>query len=203
MDGLVLPLLILAASCVVIALKLGALPAIRRGWGAMRIQKLLHLELPRSHYTILQDVRLASSKECLLVDHLLVSAYGIFVIKHLAGGGKISGKPGDAHWYRTTRRGTQRFQNPLFECVTQVNALRSMLGLDATLFQFVLVFSSQVTFSNPMPVNVTKLDGLPLFIEGRDQLLIDFDEIPKLVGQIRRAKPRSRWLGSNFQPAPR
>jgi len=203
MEGLVLPVVIFTGICVAIAIKLGAFPAIRRWWGALRVRKLLELELPGSHYAILQDITLPSHKEAVQIDHLVISAYGIFVIKHIDFGGQISGKPGDSFWTRTTRRREQAFRNPLFDCVGAVNALKSLLGLDASMFQFVLVFSSNVSFGNPMPTNVTKLDGLPLFIEGRDRLLIDFDEIPKLAGQVRREKSRSRGPGIHFLPAAR
>lgn len=203
MEGLVFSVLIFTGICVAIAIKLGAYPAIRRWWGALRIHKLLELELPGSHYAILQDITLASHKDSVQIDHLVISAYGIFVIKHIDFGGQVSGKPGDAYWTRTTRRREQRFRNPLFACVEEVNALKSLLGLDASMFQFVLVFSSNVTFNNPMPTNVTKLDGLPLFIEGRDRLVLDFDEIPRLAGQVRREKSTARGPGINFLPAAR
>jgi hypothetical protein len=190
MEGLVLPVLVFLAVCLALAIWLGSIPAGQRAWAAMRVRKLLQLELPRSHYTILHDVRLAGDKEPLFIDHLVVSAYGIFVIKQVGGNGTIIGKPADARWFRKGRRNQRAFANPLFECVTAVNALRVLLGLDARLLNFVLVFTGNVKFSSPMPVNVTRLDGLPLFIEGRDKLLIDFDELPALVGRIRAARPR-------------
>lgn len=190
MEGLVLPVVVFLAVCLALGIWLGGIPAGQRAWAAMRVRKLLQMELPRSHYTILQDVRLAGDKEPLCIDYLVVSAYGIFVIKQVGGSGTIVGKPADARWFRKGRNKQRAFANPLFECVTEVNALRSLLGVDARLLNFVLVFTGNVKFSSPMPVNVTRLDGLPLFIEGRDKLLIDFDELPALVGRIRAARPR-------------
>jgi len=190
MEGLVLPVLIFASACLALAVKLGGIAALQRWWAALRIRKLLQLELPRSHYTILHKVRLPGLKEPLHIDYLVVSAYGLFVIKQVAGSGLISGKPGDARWSRCSRRKEHIFSNPLFESLNEVKALRTLLGLDARLLNFVLVFTGNVKFSTPMPVNVTRLDGLPLFIEGRDKLLIDFDELPLLVGRIRAARPR-------------
>lgn len=203
MEGLVLPVLIFTIVCVVLGIKLGTIGALRHRWDAMRIQKLLQLELPRPHYTILQNVSLAGLKEPVLIDHLVVSAYGIFAIKHISGGGNISGKPGDACWLRSTRRKQQAFANPLFECLNHVNALRELLELDASLLNFVLVFTGNVKFSTAMPVNVTRLDGLPLFIEGRDELRIDFDDLPILVGRIKAASPGHTVLRNHFLPAPR
>ena len=203
MEGLVLPVLLFTVFCVVLGIKLGAMESMRRRWSALRIRKLLQLELPRSHYTIMQNVCLAGQKEPLCIDHLVVSAYGIFAIKQISGGGRISGKPGDARWTRFRRRSHQAFANPLFECLNEVNALRGVLGLDASLLNFVLVFTGNVKFISPLPVNVTRLDGLPLFIEGRDKLRIDFDDIPILVGRIKAARPRSNFLRNHFQPAPR
>jgi hypothetical protein len=187
----------------VLGIKLGAVGALRHHWDALRIRRLLQLELPRPHYTILQNVFLAGQKEPVCIDHLVVSAYGIFAIKQISGGGRISGKPGDARWIRSTRRNQQTFANPLFECLNEVNALRDLLELDASLLNFVLVFTGNVKFSTRMPVNVTRLDGLPLFIEGRDKLQIDFDDLPILVGRIKAARPRNIFLRNHFQTAPR
>lgn len=203
MEGLVLPVLLFIVFCVVLGIKLGAVPAVRRWWDALRIRKLLQLDLPRSHYMVMQDVFLPGVKEPVAIDHLVISAYGVFAIKRISGGGRISGKPGDARWIRSTRRKEQPFANPLFECLNEVNALRTILRLDASLLNFVLVFTDDVKFVTPMPVNVTKLDGLPLFIEGKDKLLIDFDDLPVLAGRINAVRLVSGSTRDHFQPAPR
>jgi restriction system protein len=201
MEGLILPVLIFLTVCLTLAIWSGAIRAGQRAWDALRVRKLLQLELPRSHYTILQDVRLAGDKKPLRIDHLVVSAYGIFVIKQIGGSGSISGKPADTRWMRKGRRRQRSFANPLFECVTAVTAVRNLLGLDARLLNFVLVFTGNVKFSSPMPVNVTRLDGLPLFIEGRDKLLIDFDDLPALVGRIRAARQRPSLFRNSIRHA--
>lgn len=200
MEGLVLPVLIFLVVCAALAIFVGAVPAAQRAWDSLRLRRLLQLELPRSHYTILQDVRLAGDKGPLCIDQLVVSAYGIFIIKQVGGNGTIVGKPADARWLRKGRRRQCVFANPLFECVTEVNAVRDLLGLDARLLNFVLVFTGNVKFGSPMPVNVTRLDGLPLFIEGRDKLLIDFDELPALVDRIHAARPPLGLLRSTVRP---
>lgn len=201
MEGLVLPVLVFVAICLALAFWSGAIPAAQRAWDSMRVRKLLQLELPGSHYTLLQDVRLPGANLSLRIDHLVISAYGVFVIKQVSGNGTITGKPADARWFRKGRRSQRAFANPLFECVAGVNALRDLLGLDANLLNFVLVFTGNVKFSSPMPVNVTRLDGLPLFIEGKDKLLIDFDELPVLVGRIRTARTHLGLLRNPARPA--
>ncbi len=204
MEGLLLPVLVIAAigAALALAQRLGAIPAIQRSWASLRVHKLLQLELPRSHYILLRNVVIPDGREVLRIDHLVVSAYGIFVIKQVDGSGTISGKPADARWLRLGRRRQVAFNNPLFECVSQVNALRKLLGLDPALLNFVLVFTGNVKFSSPLPVNVTRLDGLPLFIEGKDRLLIDFDQLPILAGRIRAAAPGGRPAAGQFQAAP-
>lgn len=201
MEGLVLLILIVTLISLALAIRLGAVVTWQRFWASVRIHKLLQLELPRSHYIILQNVWLADHKEPLHIDHLVISVYGLFVIKQVTAGGLISGKPGDARWLRSTRRKEHAFPNPLFECLNEVKALRTLSGLDASLLNFALVFTGNVTFSAPMPVNVTRLDGLPLFIEGRDKLLIDFDDLPVLLGRIRAARPRMVLWRNRFRPA--
>lgn len=201
MEGLVLLILIITLAGLALGYRLGALAAWQRWWAGVRIRKLLQMELPRSHYINLHDVWLADHNEPLHIDHLVISVYGVFVIKQVTAGGLISGKPGDARWVRSTGRKEHIFPNPLFECLNQVKLLRPLLGLDASLLNFALVFTGKVKFGAPMPVNVTRLDGLPLFIEGRDKLLIGFDDLPVLVERIRAAQPRVSVRRSWFRPA--
>lgn len=202
MEGLVLLILMITLACfTALAIRLEVVAALQQWWGAVRIRKLLQLELPRSHYTILQNVWLADHQQPVHIDHLVISVYGLFAIKQVATGGLISGKPGDARWLRSGLRKEQVFPNPLFECLNEVKALRTLLGIDASLLNFALVFTGRVRFSTPMPINVTRLDGLPLFIEGRDKLLIDFDDLPVLLGRIQAAQPELSERRNRFRPA--
>jgi len=201
MEGLVLLISMVTLACLALTLRLGGFAAWQRWWAGVRICKLLQMELPRSHYIILQNVWLADQKEPLHIDHLVISVHGLFVIKQITTDGVISGKPGDARWVRSTRRKEQAFPNPLFECLNEVKVLRTVLGLDASLLNFALVFTGKVKFGAPMPVNVTRLDGLPLFIKGRDKLLIGFDDLPILLARIRAAQPRMNVRRNRFRPA--
>jgi hypothetical protein len=200
MEGLVLPILIFTLVCLALAFRLGSITACQRWWADLRIRRMLQLDLPGSHYTILQDVWLIGHKEPICIDYLVVSVYGLFAIKQVAGSGLISGKPGDARWLRSKLRKEHYFPNPLYECLDVVKALHTLLGLDRSLLNFVLVFTGNVKFSAPMPVKVTRLDGLSLFIEGRDKLLIDFDELPVIVGRIRASRPLSGLFRNPVRP---
>jgi hypothetical protein len=62
--------------------------------------------------------------------------------------------------------------------------LESLLGLPASVFHSVVVFTGSAEFKTPMPPNVTRLGGLSRFIRGMDVPALRQGELPALVERI-------------------
>jgi restriction system protein len=152
--------------------------------GEFLVRRTLEKSLPKSHYTILNDVTLKTRKGTTQIDHIVVSPYGIFVIetKHMSGW--IFGSEHDAQWTQSFRRSKQRFQNPLRQNHGHIKALEELLRLDSSKFHSVVVFSGSEVFKTSMPANVTKPGGLLPFIQVRTLPLIDYDEAVRLAAVI-------------------
>jgi hypothetical protein len=110
--------------------------------------------------------------------------------------GWIAGSERDAQWTRTFFRSKIQFQNPLHQNSSHIKVLQQLLGLDASKFHSLVVFTGNAGFKTPMPTNVTRLGGLRPFIQIRTKLLIDYDEASRIAERI-----ESRRLASDFATA--
>ena len=193
MDGLFKVFLLLAVVSAFSILLRFFLPSFKRVVGELMVRHTLHRTLPASYYTILHDVMLETDRGATQIDHLVVSPYGIFVIETRHMPGWIVGSERDAQWTRTFFRSKTRFQNPLRQNAGHIKVLQQLFGLDASKFYSLVVYTGNVRFKTPMPINVTRLGGLRPFLQIRTKLLIDYDEASRIAELI-----ESRRLASDL-----
>jgi hypothetical protein len=184
MEGLLLPLVVIVAVAVSLARGLGKIPTLKGKLGEWQVKSVLRRSLPPDEYTLLHNVTIPSREGTTQIDHVVVSRFGIFVIETKNLSGWIFGSDRDSHWTQTFRRSKPRFQNPLRQNYAHVRALESLLGLPASVFHSVVVFTGTAEFKTPMPPNVTRLGGLSRFIRGMDVPVLRPDELPPLVERI-------------------
>ena len=184
MDGLFKVFVLLAIMSAFPILLRVFLPSFKTVVGELMVRHTLQRTLPASHYTILHDVTLETGQGTIQIDHVVVSPYGIFVIetRHLSGW--IVGSERDAQWAQTFYRSKVQFQNPLRQNSSRIKALQQLLGLDATKFHSLVIFTGSARFKTQMPINVTKLGGLRPFLQFRTKLLIDYEEASRIAGLI-------------------
>ena len=184
MDGLFKVFLLLTVVSAFPILLWFFLPSFKRVVGELMVRHTLQRALPASHYTILHDVTLETDQGATRIDHVVVSPYGIFVIETRHMPGWITGAERDAQWTRTFFRSKSRFQNPLRQNSDHIKVLAHLLGLDASKFHSLVIFTGNARFKTPMPINVTRLGGLCPFIQIRTKLLIDYDEASRIAELI-------------------
>ena len=164
------------------------------------VRHTLKRVLPASYYTILNNVSLETDQGATQIDHVVVSPYGIFVIgaRHMPGW--IAGTEREAQWTQTFLRSKYRFQNPLRQNSGHIKVLQQLLGLDASKFHSLVIFTGNARFKSPMPINVTRLGGLCPFMQIRTKLLIDYDEASQIAEKIREAlSPLNSVPGSSAE----
>jgi len=184
MDGLFKVFLLLTVVSAFPILLRVFLPSFKTVAGELMVRHTLQRALPASHYTILHDVTLETEQGTIQIDHVVVSPYGIFVIETRHMPGWIAGSEREAQWTRIFIRSMSRFQNPLRQNSDHIKVLQQMLGLDASKFHSLVVFTGNAGFKTPMPINVTRLGGLCPFIQIRTKLLIDYDEASRIAERI-------------------
>lgn len=119
--------LFLSLVLVVIYLAL-RLPLLVSGLLRRKTEKVLK-QLDQGHYYSLHNLILQITPgRTLLIDHLVVSAHGIFVLKLCEHLGQIEGTEHGDFWIKNFFRSRKKFPNPLQKCKVQTKILRELLS---------------------------------------------------------------------------
>jgi Nuclease-related domain len=164
MESTVFPI-VLGVVLVAVLLQRGLSPAMKGSRGERMVHTILRKSLPASGYTVLRDVTLRTDGGTTQIDHVVISRFGVFVIetRHLAGW--IFGAEHDSHWTQSFADSRVEFQNPLLQNRAHIRALQVLLGLPASRFHSLVVFTGKAEFKTAMPLNVMQPDRLAAFIQ--------------------------------------
>lgn len=156
-----------------------------KGWiGEIVLHLCLRLLLDRKRYHLFRNVTLPTMDGSTQIDHIVVSAHGIFVIETKNYGGWIFGKPHDKMWTQKFPRRSSAFQNPLRQNYKHVRTLGDLLALDNEVMFSLVVFVGSAEFKTAMPENVTKLGGCIGFIRRRSAPLLGEAQVSEAVARI-------------------
>lgn len=95
--------------------------------GEERVQRMLSA-LPSEEYIVLSGVLLPTKSGTTQIDHIVISAYGIFVIEVKNYQGQIYGKKDGDEWKKYINGKEYRFHNPLFQNYAHVKAVAQVIG---------------------------------------------------------------------------
>lgn len=141
------------------------LPQIKGFFGEKNIAARLS-QLPSEEYLVLHDILLESKDKTSQIDHVVVSAYGIFVIETKNYQGLILGQEKDGRFMQILHKNKYPFLNPILQNKGHIQAL------EVTLEEFLpLHFISIVAFS----------DDCTLKVESNN--VVYFSEVTKRIRQ--------------------
>lgn len=138
------------------------------GAGSVRSE----LEKLGDEYTVLDDVVVPAQHGMSRIDHVVVSAYGIFVITVNTVSGKLMGEATDHEWLHKSGRRRDTIYNPLWTNRKHLNAVDKRLGQVRLIPVVVLVHAKMKGVTEP---NVVRLKGLINYIR-KDKTKILTDE---------------------------
>ncbi|MEK4131125.1 NERD domain-containing protein [Solibacillus sp. FSL W8-0474] len=117
--------------------------------GERRVSKLL--ESLGEEAMIFNDLYIPKKDgEMTQVDHVLLSAYGLFVIETKNYKGWIFGGETQRNWTQTIYKKRSRFYNPVMQNNTHLKALQHHLNMDVPVHS-IIVFSDAATFKFKEP----------------------------------------------------
>lgn len=137
-------------------------------------------------YTLLNGVVVPALRGISLIDHVIVSPYGIFVLTVVNKPGKVRGRERDGEWEIKSGRRREPLANPLWENRKWVNALENHLGPQP--FIPVVVFT-RAKLKNDFGKNVIPLSRLPGFIKSYDKSRIFSDKLEAVLEKLRPQNP--------------
>lgn len=129
---------------------------IRESKNNTAIKKTLK-RLPKESYMILTDVYLSSIRKDHKIDNIIISKYGIFIIKYVDATGKIYGDERENEWIQLKDKKKSYFPNPLKEIHSDVRVLASLLDLNEKYFIPIVCFTEEVVISCETKDKLTQL----------------------------------------------
>ena len=89
-----------------------------------------------------------------LLDHIVLSTHGIFIVHLQHESGLITGKINQRHWMCVNGKGKKVLTNPITRNAYHENALARFLELPEALFFSIIYFDNRVTFASRQPAHV-------------------------------------------------
>ncbi len=140
------------------------------------------LERLGADYTVLSNVVVSAERGMNDVSHVVVSAYGVFVLTVKTEAGKVFGREGDQEWQIKSGRQRDILVNPLWENRKHVNALEKLTG--PVRFISVVVFT-RAALKGEFGATVVRLKELIPYIEQQKTSRLSHDKRDEMVQRLR------------------
>jgi len=159
-------------------------PRFRGDIAQTRVRRILATGLEKNRYTVFNNITFPSGGGTVHIDHLVISRFGIFVIKSLYVKGSISGGEFQDrwklhHWGRITR-----IDNPMHRNKLQVDALQKILQAPSRSFHPMVVLVGQKGFNSSMPERVLPPENLLAYLRKRTQQKLDGEQADQLIKTV-------------------
>lgn len=109
-----------------------------------------------SEYIALHNITLAHKDGTSQIDHIVLSEYGMFVIETKNYSGWIFGTANQKRWTQKLGRQSYRFQNPLSQNKTHINAICDAIVINPEKIVSVIAFMGDAELKTEMPRNVCR-----------------------------------------------
>lgn len=157
--------------------------------GEARVCQALRASFSAPDYHLFNHVTLKFKDGTTQVDHVLVSRFGVFVIETKDYTGWIFANAKQANWTQVIYRGKFRFQNPIFQNMLHVRAVRDLLDfLPPEAVKSVVVFAGDAEFKTEMPAGVFTLSGLIDHVRGSQDEIMSANRMQFCVGRLETAR---------------
>ena len=134
-------------------------------------------------YHRFHNVILASSNGTAQLDHIIVSAYGVFIVETKNKTGWIFGSEKQARWTQVIYGHKYSFQNPLRQTYRQKKVLAACLKIREEVIRPVVFFIGDSHFKTPMPANVIG-GGLSIYIQSFKAPVLSPSEVDRIIREL-------------------
>ncbi len=152
------------------------LPGLRVRLSASNVATRLSL-LPKSDYITISDIPVKTTKGQMLIKHVVVSRYGVFVILIKNIPGRIFGSENEEKWTQKYFKTERYFRNPLFRCHQQISMIRIASKCSKRAFFPVIVFTGGASIWVDTSLDITTPRYLNKKIRSHDRLILSESEV--------------------------
>ena len=167
------------------------LPGFKGVFAEYKLNRLLRWRLS-AQYQHFRKLKLLTAKdELIVVDHLVLSPFGIFVIAVKSDRGRISGSETLANWTRQYFGKNKQLMNPLHQNFKNVEAVKQLLQLQGAealrMLHSVAAFSRVAQFDSAMPANVTYVDAAAAYLKQFTEPCLTEEQQQRFAALLRQA----------------
>ena len=168
------------------------LPGFKGVFAEYKLYRLLRWRLSKD-YLHFRKLRLyTANDEPTVIDHLVLSRTGIFVIAVCSFRGNIRGSVSMANWERKYLGSRKQFMNPLHQNFKNTEAVKHLLQLRGTEvmehMHSVIAFTRLARFDAAIAENVTFIDDVATYISRFNEAVISETEFARFAAQLRQAE---------------
>ena len=116
--------------------------------------------LDKKSYIVLNDVNINSSRKEYIFDTIIISKYGIFIVKYVDYDSKIYGDDRELQWIQLKNNKKIYFDNPVRDLHSNVRVISELLDLNEKYFIPILCFTKEATLSLDIKDKVTQVEFL-------------------------------------------
>ena len=167
-------------------------PRFRGEMGSARVGRLLSTMLESNRYTVINDVTIPSNGGTVKIDHIVISKFGVFVIRSVFVRGWISGAEFQDRWKQHRFKRTSLFQNPMHQNHLALQALARLLKVPESKFLSVVVFTGHKGFKKSVPFNVLPAEKLISTIRKRTENILTAEQAAEVLSGLEQARIRPR-----------
>lgn len=144
-------------------------------------------QLDTHAYQVLSHVRLPDLDQAL--DHVIVSVYGVFVIRRENYNGFIYGQKDDQEWTCELKKKKSKFSNPIIENEANVKKLSEQLKLEDKYIESVIAFANTAHLEVDQALiknhHVTNYDQIVEAIKSWHTPRLSKDKVQALAQQLK------------------
>lgn len=157
--------------------------------GEALVSRQLQANFAGPDFHLLNHITLPLADGTTQIDHILVSRFGVFVIETKSFKGWIFANEGHATWTQVIFGAKFRFQNPLFQNLRHVRAVRGLLDfLPESAIQSAVVFAGSSVFKTGVPAGVFSVEELVCHLRGLTQEVMSINRVQFSVGRLETAR---------------
>ena len=192
--------LFLIVGLIVVLVMLARLPIVKGWFGEILMRLGFFLFLPDGKYRIFHNVTIPDENGgTTQIDHVIVSAFAVFVVETKHYKGWLFGNENDRQWTQKIHSNhSAKFQNPLRQNYKHTECLRNMLELDKDAVKSVVVFTGECTLKtkDKLPAHVTYPGSCTDYIKSFTERRFDESFLESIARTIRENRLTPNWQTS-------
>jgi hypothetical protein len=161
-----------------------ASPRFRGDIAEARTRRILAAGLEKNRYTVFNNLLIPSGGGTTLIDHVVVSRFGIFVLESQYARGWVTGTEVQARWTQHHLHRSTRFDNPMHRNRLQQEALQNLFGIPASRFHPIVVMTGHKGFKAEQPEKVVEAEKLLAYMRKKAQPLLSGEQADQVLRKI-------------------